>query len=111
MYRKGVGVEEDMKKAVNHYEKAAIGGHPIARYDVAVIEEEKGHAQRAVKHYVIAATLGEEMSMKALWTYYSFGHISKKELEAVLRSHQAAIDAMKSPQREAADRAVQKEKN
>jgi TPR repeat protein len=106
MYWKGEGVEVDMKKAVYHYEKAAIGGHPLARYDVAVIEEEKGHAQRAVKHYVIAAKLGDKESMKALWTYYSFGHISKKELEAVVRSHQAAVDEMKSPQREAAYKAL-----
>ena len=51
--------------------------------------------------------------MKGLWSYYSAGDISKKELEAVLRSHQAAVDEMKSAQREAAEavRAVQDAKD
>ncbi len=112
MYDKGKGVDKDRKRAVHHWEKAAIGGHPIARYDVAVIEEEKGHAQRAVKHYVIAANLGDEESMKTLWDMFKLdrGYITKEDLEAVLRSHQAAVDEMKSPQRKAADRAVQKKK-
>ena len=89
-----------------HFEKAAIGGHPHARGMLAVIEEENGHAERAVKHLIIAAKLGDDLAMEELWLYYSAEDISKKELEAVLRSHHAAVDEMKSPQREAADRSV-----
>ncbi len=112
MYERGDGVEKDQEKAVYHLEKAAIGGHPEARGLLADIEEDNGHAQRAVKHLIIAAKLGDERSMKVLWSYYSAEDISKKELEAVLRSHHAAVDEMKSPEREAAEaeRAVQDEK-
>jgi len=112
MYHEGEGVEKDEEKAVHHYEKAAIGGHPYARCDIAVIEVEKGHAQRAVKHLIIAAKLGDEEAMKGLWDMFKKGrgYITKENLEAVLRSHHAAIDAMKSAQREAAERALQKEK-
>ena len=58
---------------------------------------------RAVKHFIINANLGYEKSMKWLWKHYSEGNITKEDLEATLRTHQAAIDAMKSPQREAAE--------
>ena len=57
---------------------------------------------RAVKHFIIAAKLGEPDSMKQLWEQYKHGNITKQDLEATVRVHQAAIDAMKSPEREAA---------
>ena len=105
MYGEGVGVENDMEKAVYHYEKAAIGGHPYARYNLAAIEEENGNIERSVKHLIIAANLGFDQSMKALWKHYSAGNITKEDLDATLRTHQAAIDAMKSEQREIAEAA------
>ncbi len=109
MYGEGEGVEKDEEKTVYHYEKAAIGGHPNARHNLAFIEQKNGHAQRAAKHLIIAANLGSEGAMKALWSCYSLGYITKEDLEATLRTHQAAIDAMKSPQRDAAaDKIVQK---
>jgi TPR repeat protein len=97
------GVEKDEEKAVYHYEKAAIGGHPTARHNLGCYEEENGNIERAVKHFIIAANLGDEGSMKKLWKHYSCGNIAKEDLEATLRTHKAAIDAMKSPEREAAE--------
>jgi hypothetical protein len=102
MYRKGNGVEKDKEKEVYHLEKAAIGGDPVARWNLACIEEENDNMERAVKHFIIAANLGYEDSMKSLWEYYKDGDINKKDLEATLRTHKAAIDAMKSSEREAA---------
>ena len=55
-----------------------------------------------MKHWIISAKLGETDSMEALWDHYKHGNIPKDDLEATLRTHQAAIDAMKSPQRDAA---------
>jgi hypothetical protein len=106
MYLKGEGVEKDEEKAVYHYEKAAIGGHPYARNMLAVIEEINGNMERSVKHYIIAANLGDDISMKALWTHYSLGNTTKEDLEATLRTHQAAIDAMKSEKRDAGEIAL-----
>ena len=103
MYNKGDGVEMDKEKMVYHLEEAAIGGHPRARYILAAVEEEIGNAERAVKHLIIAANLGFKESMKALWTHYSWGNITKEDLDATLRTHHAALDAMKSSQREEAD--------
>src|SRR6056300_1636229 len=67
---KGEGVENDEEKAAYHYEKAAIGGHPGARNNLGVLEEENGNMKRAVKHFIIAANLGYGDSMKCLWGHY-----------------------------------------
>jgi TPR repeat protein len=77
MYRQGKGVEKDVKKELHHLEQAAIGGHPVARHNLGYVEEKNGRLDRAVKHYIIAATLGFDDSL-------------------------AAVDATKSPQRDEA---------
>ena len=102
MYWNGVVVEKDEEKGVYHYEKAAIGGHPRARHVLGCKEVNNGNIERAVKHFIIAANLGDEGSMKALWVEFHDGNITKEDLESTLRTHKAAIDAMKSPEREAA---------
>lgn len=56
--------------------------------------------ERAVKHHMIATNLGEDESMKALSKQYSLGNITKEDLDATLCTHQAAIDGMKSEQRD-----------
>jgi tetratricopeptide (TPR) repeat protein len=104
IYYNGEGVEKDEEKAVYHMEKAAIGGHPKARHNLACKEHNDGNMDRAVKHFIIAANLGFELSMKALWKHYSKGNITKEDLDATLRTHHAAIDEMKSPEREAAEK-------
>jgi hypothetical protein len=58
--------------------------------------------ERAVKHFIIAANMGGEESMKALWNCHARGLVEKDDLSATLRLHQAAVDATKSPQREEA---------
>jgi TPR repeat protein len=100
------GIEKDGEKSIHHYEKAAIGGHPQARQCLALYEEHNGNVERAVKHYIIAANLGYETSMKTLWKHYSLGNITKEDLNATLRAHQAAIDATKSEQREKVAEAI-----
>jgi len=104
MYMKGGGVEKDEEKAVYHLEKAAIGCHPYARHHLGCIEERNGNMHRAVKHFIINSSLGDEDSMKGLWWHYSKGNITKEDLDATLRTHHAAINEMKSPEREAAEK-------
>ena len=105
LYRRGEGVEEDVGKEIHHLEVAAIGGDPSARYNLGVFEWNKnGNADRAVKHFVIAATQGEDAAMKNLMEMFKVGCFSKKDLAATLRAHKAAVDATKSPQREYAEK-------
>ena len=86
-----------------------MGGHPYARYNLSYYEEVIGNIDRAVNHLIIAAKLGYEESMKELWKYYSAGHITKETLDSTLRSHQSAIDATKSLQREEAEAICQQQ--
>ena len=102
LYREGLGVEKDKKRAIHHAEKAAIGGHPVARHNLGGFENDNGRVDRAVKHWIIAANLGVDMSLNSLKNAYKVGLVSKEDFGAVLRGYQAAIEATKSPQREAA---------
>ena len=132
MYSDGDGVEKDEGKEKFHLEEAAIGGHPEARHNLGCMEWNNGiaatlqafdatlqaflsidheniygnierKAERAVKHWIIAATLGFDESIKSLMTEFRNGHVSKEVLAAALRAHHAAVDATKSEQREAAE--------
>ena len=85
-----------------HAEQAAIAGHPVARHNLGCTEEEHGRMDRAAKHFIIAAKLGFEASLKAVRTCYKDGHVSKEDLEAAFHAYHATIDATKSSQREEA---------
>ena len=102
MYHNGEGVEKDKKLELHHLEKAAIGGHPQARHNLGLKEWENGRLDRAAKHWNISAKLGYDDSLKDLKLLYKDGLMSKEDFAAALRGHKAAVDAMKSPQREEA---------
>jgi len=103
MYREGKGVKKDEKKMVYHLEQAAIAGVPDARYNLGLVEEEHGRMDRAVQHWIIAANQGHDHSLRTLKDCYREGSVNKEDFAAALRAHQAAVDATKSPQREAID--------
>jgi len=103
LYHNGRGVEQDEKKEMYHLEEAAIGGHSKARYNIGVHEWKNCRYERAVKHWIIAATQGLNISIKSLMSAFKVGKVSKDDLAAALRAHQAAVDAAKSPQRETAE--------
>ena len=56
-----------------------------------------------MKHWIIAANMGLDESLKALWEYHAKGFVKKEDLTATLHTHQAAVGAAKSPQREEAE--------
>eukprot|EP00985_Skeletonema_marinoi_P024620 scaffold17274_cov124-Skeletonema_marinoi.AAC.3 len=105
-YQHGLGVEKDKKKAVHHLEQAAIGGDPWARHNLGCYERVDGRHDRAAKHWIIAAILGYDDSLENVKKAYRDGFVGKKDLASALRGHQAAVDAMKSPHREAAEVAL-----
>eukprot|EP00985_Skeletonema_marinoi_P012309 scaffold5908_cov152-Skeletonema_marinoi.AAC.17 len=103
LYDEGHGVEKDRGKEIYHLEEAAIGGHPDARFNLGCEEEESGNIEKAVKHWIISANLGDDGSIKELMEKFKEGFVSKDDLAAALRAHQAVVDATKSPHREAAE--------
>ena len=102
LYHEGKGVEKDEKMEQHHKEQAAIGGHPEARYNLGCVENKNGTLDRAVKHFIIAAKLGFDISLEAVKNAYKAGLVSKEDFAAALCGYQAAIEATKSPQREEA---------
>jgi hypothetical protein len=103
LYQGGRGVEKDEKKEIYHLEEAAIGGHPSARYSLACAEIRYKRYERAQKHFIIAAKLGDEDGLEAVKDLHAKEEINKVDHDAAVRGYQAAIDATKSEQREAAD--------
>ena len=97
------GVEKDEKKAVHYYEQAAIVGHHGANGYLAFHEERYGRFERAAKHFIIAANLGCNISLKEIKRLFMGGKVSKEEYAAALRGHQAAVDATKSAERDEAE--------
>ena len=65
-YEEGKGVEKDEKKKVYHWEEAAKRGHLGARHNLGIYESISGNTESAVKHWIIAANLGNDDSMKTL---------------------------------------------
>ena len=108
LYHYGKGVEKDMRKEIYHMEEAAMGGHPDARHNLGCVEwYTRDNPERAVKHWIISATQGDDVSIKKLMKAFKEGLVSKDELASTLRAHQAAVDATTSPQREAAEKHYQ----
>eukprot|EP00984_Skeletonema_dohrnii_P021181 scaffold10510_cov84-Skeletonema_dohrnii-CCMP3373.AAC.15 len=108
LYHDGLGVEKDEKKELYYLEEAAIAGLPEARYYLAVNEGGNERYDRSAKHLIIAANLGHDGSIQMLKGYYKSGLVSKEDFAAALRAHQAAVDATKSPQRDAAEAFAEK---
>ena len=96
-------VKMDEGKEMYHLEEAAIGGHPMARYNLGWHEFHNGNVERSVKHMTIAATQGSDEAIKELMNAYKGRLVSKEDLASALRAHKAAVDATKSPQREEAE--------
>ena len=102
LYHDGLGVEQDRGKEIHHLEEAAIGGQPRARHNLGSCEWFNNRKNRAVKHWIIAAAQGNDDSVKMLTGMFRRGEVSKESLDVALRGYQAAVNATKSPQREAA---------
>eukprot|EP00984_Skeletonema_dohrnii_P038889 scaffold42676_cov211-Skeletonema_dohrnii-CCMP3373.AAC.1 len=90
MYRKGQGVEKDLGKEAYHLEEAAIRGHPTARHSLGCSDGGNGRFDRAVKHWIIAAKLGDDDSIERLKDGFKFGYVRKEDFATALRGHKAA---------------------
>lgn len=98
MHNKG----KDPKREMHHLEEAAVGGHPAARHNIGIHELRRGRIDRANKHFIIAAKLGWDGALESVKRGFMDGYVRKEDYAAALRGHQAAVDAMKSKQREEA---------
>jgi TPR repeat protein len=103
LYGAGKGVEKDEKKCAYHLEEAAIGGHPVARLKLIALESKHERYESVMKHLMIAAKLGDDVALEKVKQSFFMGVVTKEDYAAALRGHQAAVDATKSEQRDAAE--------
>ncbi|EJK57530.1 hypothetical protein THAOC_22415 [Thalassiosira oceanica] len=98
----GDGVEQDTAKAVEYYERAAMQGHAPARHNLGGCEVEKGSYDRAVRHFLISAKVGQEDSIKAMKMMFADGLATKEQYAKALKGYQDAVEEMKSHDRDEA---------
>ncbi|EJK46081.1 hypothetical protein THAOC_35274, partial [Thalassiosira oceanica] len=101
-YDNGDGVEEDNAKAAQFWTKAAIQGHVLARTNLGNHEGRKGNNDRAVRHYLISAKMGDERSLEFIKILFHGGLATKEQYAEALKGHQEAVEEMKSHDRDEA---------
>jgi TPR repeat protein len=99
-YYQGLIIEKDVKKAIHHYELAAMAGHEMARYDLGVIEYNSGNMERAIKHWTISASAGWSGSMTAIQEEFKRGHLQSDLFELTLKAYNDSCVEMRSKARE-----------
>ena len=81
---------------------AALMGDEDARNRIGYSEGQKGNWDRAIKHRLIAAGSGADVSVNNIRKAYLEGRAAKDDYAKALRSHQAYLDEIKSDQRDKA---------
>lgn len=84
MYEYGQGVEKDKKKQIHHLEEAAIGGYFKARHSLGNEEFKDGRIERAVKHWIIAASSGDDYAIETISRGHAAGFVSREDCAAAL---------------------------
>jgi len=102
LYYFGDGVERDEEKAIQYFEKGAMGGCTGSRLALGYIEKNSGNMDRAIKHFMIAVRSGHNGGLKQIKQLYSQGHVSKEEYTKALRAYQKYMGEVKSSQRDEA---------
>jgi hypothetical protein len=99
-YDEGLGVEKDVKKAIHHYELAAMAGHEMARFNLGCIEYKSGNMERAIKHCTISASAGHSKSMSAIEGSFEKGLVQTDAYKLTLKAYNDSCTEMKSNARE-----------
>jgi TPR repeat protein len=73
-----------LKKAKFHYEAAALAGQEGARFNIGMflVYIDSGNMERAVKHWIIAASSGNHHAMDALRTYLERGLVCRESIDS-----------------------------
>jgi len=101
-YDFGEGAQKDETKAVQFYEKAAMQGHVESRCNLGCYEADKGDPDRAVRHFLISAKMGDGNSVGAIKVLSTNGIATKEQFAQALRGYQDAVEEMKSHDRDEA---------
>ena len=104
VYDSGEVVQQDEAKAAEFYTKAAMQGHVEGRHNLGCIEEEKGNYDRAVRHWLISAKMGDKDSLERIRKMFMAGLATKEQYAEALKGYQDAVEETKSHDRDEAKR-------
>ena len=103
-YHNGHGVQQNKRKAVHFYEKAAMQGHVESRNNLGGFEYNSGSDDRAVRHFLISAKMGLKNSLENIKMAFMGGGATKEQYTEALEGYQNALEEMQSHDRDEAKR-------
>jgi TPR repeat protein len=93
--------EGDSKKEKFHLEAGAMAGHDLARSNLGIMEVASCNTERAVKHWVIAASVGNFYAMHNLQQVFEKGYVSRDLMDSTLTAYNNSCLEMRSEARDA----------
>jgi TPR repeat protein len=90
----------DLKKAKLHYEAAAMAGHEIARTNLGCMEDDSGNLERAVKHWMMAASARNCDAMHNFLSAFEDGLVSRESIDSTLTAYNTSCAEMRSEARD-----------
>ena len=79
-----------------------MNGSANAKYNLGYAEEQAGNNQRAMKHFLVSARVGDKDSLDKVTSGFRSGIITKDEYEEALRTYHNSQLEMKSEARDEA---------
>ncbi|EJK77605.1 hypothetical protein THAOC_00551, partial [Thalassiosira oceanica] len=101
-YFNGDEVEPDNAKGVEFWSKAAMQGHVNSRRSLGQAKMLRGNFDRAVRHWMISAKMGDKDSIENIKREFMKGLATKDQYAEALRGYQDAVEEMKSHDRDEA---------
>ncbi|EJK70196.1 hypothetical protein THAOC_08465, partial [Thalassiosira oceanica] len=99
-YFVGSGVAQNIAKAIHYWEVAAMQGHVESRNKLGMCDFTDRNYGRAVRHFLITAKMGSDVSLGMIKLMFAQGQASKQQYAEALRGYQFATEEMKSPDRD-----------
>jgi len=90
----------DSKKSNFHYEAAAMAGNEVYGFNLGCMEGRSRNIERAVKHWVIAASAGEYGAMHTLTKNFEQGWVSRDTIDSTLTAYNSSCAEMRSEARD-----------
>ena len=103
-YSRGLGVQEDMTRAAEYHQKAAILGDVQSRFNLGYYEIRKENGDRAMRHFLISAKVGDKNSLEAFKKMFMGGLATKEQYAQALKGYQDALQELKCHDRDEAKR-------
>lgn len=99
-YEDGLSVQKSITKARHHDVLGAKAGDYHSRYNLGCFEYGRGNRSLAIKHWLIAATIGQTQALRYIACEYKIGGVSKNKYKNAILNYRKIYKACWSEQRE-----------